>query len=182
MSNYSTAGAPGGRAHGATRGAGADDPTPISLHSERIAPSTGHSTGGVSSTLQAGRPLGLRMGSGAPHGSRNHASNLRGHMNTQTIIYRQSSPNPVKHQMGQTISYKDPRFAMYSRDTIRDHLDRRRRRAQSTARPRQRFSTITALHKGDVQAVTPGSGQDAMLGKRRTSAISQWSSGMNPNK
>ena len=104
-------------------------------------------------------------GGAAPQGARNHPSQLRG--NAQTMIYRQSSPGPVKQQLAQ-FPPKDPRFAMYSRDTIRDHLDRRRRRAQSTARPRQRFSTITALHKTDVQAITP-TGQDGQLGRRSKS-------------
>lgn len=87
----------------------------------------------------------------------------------------------MQQQQVAQFSQKDPKFAMYSRETIKDHLDRRRRRAQSTARPRQRFSTITALHKTDVHAVTPG-GHEHGMGKRRTSAISHWSSNMNTSK
>lgn len=49
----------------------------------------------------------------------------------------------------------DPRFSMYNKDKIRNHLDNRRRRAQSNIRPRERFSTITAFQKCEVQAIMP---------------------------
>mmetsp|Transcript_4018 Transcript_4018/g.5344 ORF Transcript_4018/g.5344 Transcript_4018/m.5344 type:complete len:135 (-) Transcript_4018:1388-1792(-) len=49
----------------------------------------------------------------------------------------------------------DPRLAMYNKETIKNHLEKRRqRRAVSNIRPRQRFSTITAFHKNDVVAVS----------------------------
>jgi hypothetical protein len=49
----------------------------------------------------------------------------------------------------------DPRFYMYNKNVIKNDLEKRKiRRAQSNIRPRQRFSTITAFHKNDIQAVT----------------------------
>jgi len=50
----------------------------------------------------------------------------------------------------------DPRFAMYNKDAIKNHLEKRRggRRAQSNIRPRQRFSTINIFHKNDIAAVS----------------------------
>ena len=49
----------------------------------------------------------------------------------------------------------DPRLAMYNKETIKKHLEKReKRRAVSNIRPRQRFSTITAFHKNDVATIS----------------------------
>lgn len=52
-----------------------------------------------------------------------------------------------------TANPADPRFSMYNREMIKSHLDKRRRRAQSNIRPRQRFSTITAFTKNEIGVV-----------------------------
>jgi len=56
----------------------------------------------------------------------------------------------------------DPRFVMYNREAIKSHLEKRRRRAQSNIRPRQRFSTITAFHKNDIAAVSNHQPEDGI--------------------
>lgn len=49
----------------------------------------------------------------------------------------------------------DPRLAMYNKETIKKHLEKReKRRAVSNIRPRARFSTITAFHKNDVATIS----------------------------
>ena len=82
--------------------------------------------------------------------------------NRRTNSVRRGSRNTLNAQMtldsaitaGQEVGGGGARFKMYNKDMIKSHLENRRtRRAQSNIRPRQRFSTITAFHKNDVNTI-----------------------------